>query len=115
MDASHNETDPSIYIKYMDLLMNIIAESDNFHFGVHYNTQAEEFKKFLSHLNVKNNVYMGKEFIFNLIKNKNVLFISPFADLFERQIENGNLEKIHKDFVKPEFLLQKNIYYQNNL
>jgi hypothetical protein len=110
MDAVHNEIDPKNYIEYMDLLMNIISESDNFHFGVHYNREADEFKKFLNHINIKNNVYMGKEFIFNLIKNKNVLFISPFADLFKRQMENGNLEKIHKDFVKPS-----NAYFYKNI
>lgn len=109
MDATHKNVDPEIYIKYMEILMNFIKDADNFHFGVHYDTKTNEFNNFLKSLNIKNNVYMGTDFIFNLIKDQKVLFISPFANLFKKQIENGNVNKIYDKFTKPSVAF----YYTN--
>jgi hypothetical protein len=110
MDAEHNNDDPYIYINYMNKLLNFIQNSDNFTFGIHYDKNTEEFKNFLTFLNIKNNNYMGKNFIFDLIKNQKVLFISPFANLFKQQIESENLNKIYPEFIKP-----LNSYYYINI
>lgn len=111
MDATHNKNDTIIYNKYMENLLNFIKNADNFNYGVHYDTNTNEFKKFIEYLGAKNNNYMDKEYIFNLFENNNVLIVSPFAKLFEKQYESANIEKIYNEYKKPnKMYFYTNIY-----
>lgn len=100
-DAKHNINDPQVYLIYFEKLYNFIKDSDNFHYGVHYDRNKDNFINFINDLNIKNNIYMGNEFIYNLIKDKDVLIISPFASLFKKQFDSGNLKKIYSNFEEP--------------
>ena len=87
-----------VYNDYMQKILNIIKDADNFEFCFHNirnENYIEEFKKFI---NPKETVVIDKNIIFPFIRDKNVLFISPFASLYKSQIESGNCAKIHNDF-----------------
>jgi hypothetical protein len=92
--------DTNIYIEYMKTIYNILLNSDMLNLSFHClsecnNNHLIEFKnsfgaKLINHI--------SQEIIYDFIKGKNVLFISPFASLIKEQIISGNCKKIYNNF-----------------
>jgi hypothetical protein len=109
MDAQHSETDPFIYNLYFETLLNFIKNSDVFCYGCHYDKSSNVFLKLIQFINAKNNFYITKDVFFKFMNNKSVLFISPFAELFELQYKSGKCT-----IINPEFsTLQNALFYTN--
>jgi len=109
MDAKHDENnDPYVYNEYFKKLFDFIKNADSFTFGIHYDKNLKEFKDFMLELNVKQS--HSSEIFFSTIKNKKILIISPFAELFKIQYESGNCHKIHNNFPTID-----KIYYYTNI
>jgi hypothetical protein len=119
-DVIHNDKDPEVYIKYLNILLTFLKNSDNLSLFFHrFNDEnkivcenknilqlKEEFKEYF---NYKDFGYLPKEKIFNFISNKNLLIISPFSSLVKQQIDSGNCKKIYENF--PD--INNVICYQN--
>lgn len=108
MDAKHDVNDPTIYTKYMNLCLEFITNCDIYQVCLHKITDNfhDEFK---INLNYKKESYISQEIVFNFIKDKEILIISPFATLFKQQIDSGNLKNIYSN--TPNI---KNIETYNN-
>jgi hypothetical protein len=94
MDAIHTENDTETYIKYMETLLEFIKNSNIYTFCFHNFTLLDEMKEFKLLINPKTNIHLNQSIVFNFIKNKKVLIISPFAPLIQEQIISGNCKKI---------------------
>jgi hypothetical protein len=111
MDAKHsNNCDPVIYKQYFNILLNFIQDSDIFNYGVHYDKTSNEFNLLLNTINSKSYNYVGKDIFFKFTKNKSVLIISPFSELFKQQYYSGNCKNIN-----PEFKEIKNLLFYTNI
>ena len=105
-DAKHDDdTDPLVYSTYMERVMNFIKGSDICclcfsDFKKIENNNVEEFIRYIS---AKKYCNITPEITFQFMtNNKNVLIISPFADLAKEQYVSGNLEKIHGELLSPK-------------
>jgi hypothetical protein len=119
-DVIHNDKDPEVYIKYLNILLTFLKNSDNLSLFFHrFNDEnkivcenknilqlKEEFKEYFYY---KDFGYLPKEKIFNFISNKNLLILSPFSSLVKQQIDSGNCKKIYENF--PD--INNVICYQN--
>jgi len=108
-NAEHGNSDPEIYIKYFDKLLEFFINADYlcllFHIFnneekiIHENKNIiqlkEEFKKYINNNILKS---IPAEIIYDFIKEKNILIISPFSPLVKQQIDTGNCKKIYNNF-----------------
>jgi hypothetical protein len=94
MDARHTENDTETYIKYMETLLDFIKNSNNYKFCFHNFTLHNEMDEFKLLINPKTSCHINQSIIFDFIKNKKVLIISPFSPLIKEQIIGGNCKKI---------------------
>jgi hypothetical protein len=108
-NVTHSVNDPEIYIKYFDKLLEFFKNSEYLCLLFHnFNDEnkiiyenkniielKEEFKK-----TINNNILKSipKELIYDFIKDKNILIISPFSPLVKQQIDSGNCKKIYNNF-----------------
>ena len=97
MDAIHTDNDTETYNKYMDTLLEFIKYSDNYTFCFHKFTLTEEINEFKSLVNAKNVSHIHQNIVFEFIKNKKLLIISPFSPLIKDQLENGNCKQIYNN------------------
>lgn len=97
MDAIHTDEDTEIYIKYMEILLDFIKESDNYIFYFHKCSLIDEMNEFKLLINTKKQDYISQQLVYNFIENKKILIISPFAPLIKEQIINGNCKKIYNN------------------
>ena len=91
-------TNCGIYNSYMQQMLNIIKNCDKFEFCFHdigHSGYVEQFKNFI---NPKERIIINHNIVFEFIRDKNVLFVSPFAPLYKSQIESGNCGKIYDNF-----------------
>jgi hypothetical protein len=110
MDAKHDIEDPQIYNEYMNLCFEFIKNSDNFQFCLHKITNNMDYYDEFKHVfNCKNNNHISQEMLFNFIRDKKILIISPFASLFKQQIESKNINIIYTNM--PNI---KNVDIYNN-
>ena len=99
MDAKHENIDPNLYINYMETLLNFIKDSDNFKGCFHnYKINNEYINIFNSFIQPKNNNRYDQKMIYDFIKERNILIISPFSILIKNQIESGNVKMIYNTF-----------------
>lgn len=112
-DVIHNDNDPNVYNTYMKTIFDFIKNSDIFDLKLHdyswltraapvdtahttqyYNLKnvIQEFKDCINP--VKEN-HLTQKIVFDFIKNKKILIISPFSPLIKSQIESGNCKKIY--------------------
>lgn len=91
----HCEEDTDIYKKYMNIILDFIKNSDICTVSLHKfsnETYIEDFKKML---NPKKYQSIFKETVFDFIKNKKILIVSPFSKLMKSQIDTGNWKHIY--------------------
>jgi hypothetical protein len=111
MDAKHDNDDPLIYIKYLNLCLEFIKNCDIYQFCLHKITDNLIFyDEFKNTMNCKKETYISQELVFDFIRDKEILIISPFATLFKQQIDSGNLKNIYLN--TPNV---KNIIAYNNI
>ena len=109
MNVKHeNDIDPETYNKYFEILLNFVKEADLFVCGIHYDKNNDEYKQFIKYLNVKSSYTY--DIFYSIVKNRKILIISPFAELFKKQFDSGNCKLIDNDF--PDI---KKIYYYTNI
>ena len=94
MDAIHPPDDTEIYNKYMEYILDFIKNSDNYLFKTHLYTNFNYDDEFIKYINPINNYPVTQEVLFDFIKNKKILIITPFSPLMKSQLENGNCKKI---------------------
>lgn len=100
MNIVHSENDTDIYNKYMNIILDFIKNSDIFAFCFHAfcfhefsnKTYIEDFKKMV---NPKRDEFLSPQIIFDFIKNKKILIVSPFSKLIKSQIDSGNWKHIY--------------------
>jgi hypothetical protein len=88
-----------VYNNYMKILIDSIKDCDLLIFSLHetkLKQYIDDFKNFLSAKSYYH--HLGQKYLYDHINNKNVLFVSSFADLIKIQIENGNCKKIYDFF-----------------
>jgi hypothetical protein len=111
MDAKHTDnSDPVIYKQYFNTLLNFIKDADVFSYGIHYDKTSYEFSVMLNYINKKKNIEINKNTFFDFTKNKSILIISPFSELFKEQYYSENCKKIN-----PEFREIKNVLFYTNI
>jgi len=95
-DVSHTN-DPPAYTKYMDSLLTIINNCDRIEFNIHdINVNPTKIIEFNNYIN-KKDCFISQEIVFNFIKNKKILIISPFSHIIKYQLETGNCKKIYNN------------------
>jgi hypothetical protein len=106
MNVEYNVINSRTYKTYMNNLLDVIKNSNklNLCFHKHFDNSSILIEKFINNFNVKND-YLHCQDVFDFIKSKKILVISPFAVLIKNQIENGNCEKIYHNFPKIECVL----------
>ena len=100
MDAVHPDCDTEIYNQYMELLLQLIKNSDCIRYNMHsfVNSVFKELSEFNKFINVKVEPYNISQYdFFKFIENKKILIISPFSPLIKSQLENGNCKHIYSN------------------
>jgi hypothetical protein len=111
MDATHNSEDPIVYKKYMNLCFDFISDCDIYSCMLqHITNNTNYYDEFKKQLNFKQELFISKEIVYNFIKDKEILIISPFSTLIKEQIISGNVKNIY-----PEMPNVKNIVTYNNI
>jgi hypothetical protein len=107
MNVEYNVINSIVYETYMNNLLNIVKNSDALRLCFHKNftDSINLIEQFVKTLNYKKLFTANKEEVFDFIKYKRLLIISPFAVLIKNQIENGNCKKIYPDFPEIESIL----------
>ena len=107
MNVMHKNDDPIVYKKYMNLLLNFLHKADilNIHFHGWNSPNNYLRNKFTDFLESKTQHPINKDIIYNFIKDKKVLIISPFSPLMKQQYDSGNLKKIYQDTPNVESIL----------
>lgn len=93
----HSEEDTDIYKKYMNLIFDFIKNSDIYTFCIHNHlnkTHIEDFKKIV---NPKKEAFVSQKIVFDFIKNKKILIVSPISKLIKSQIDSGNWKNIYSN------------------
>jgi hypothetical protein len=79
----------------MDILFDFVKNSDIYNYMFHdlpYKNLIDEFKQLI---NPKQESHLNQEIIFDFIKDKKILIISPFSPLIKSQLESGNCKVIY--------------------
>lgn len=97
MDATHTDEDTEIYIKYMNILLEFIKDSENYTCLYHKFNLDCELNEFKLLINTKKNQHIYQDILFNFIENKKILIISPFSPLIKQQLISGNCKKIYNN------------------
>lgn len=95
MDATHTDQDTEIYIKYMETILEFIKDSDIYSFCLHHFTLKDQLDEFKIVIHPKKNHYINDQIVFDFMRNKKILIISPFSPLIKEQIISGNCKKIY--------------------
>jgi hypothetical protein len=111
-NAKHkNNIYPNTYVSYMETVMRFINNSDIFGVALSkINIDSETLNIFLNSINSKD-CFISKEIVYDFIKDKNILIISPFSSLIENQIVSGNCKKIYSNFPNINKIYTYNFIY----
>ena len=104
--------DPDIYLKYMNEIYIFLMNSEQVSLAFHHlHPNVKEYlNEFISTLNTKVGG-ISQEMVFDFIKDKKILIISPFSPLIKQQIISKNCEKIYKNMPNVQHVcIYKNIY-----
>jgi len=101
----HNNHDTTVYTQYMEIILEFIKNSDYYAFAFHNFTQKELIDEFKGIINPKK-CYISQQVIYDFIKNKKLLIISPFARLVKHQIDSANYNHIYSNDTKVEYCLE---------
>lgn len=93
-----SDANSCVYNEYMHKLLDIIKNCDKFDFCIHNIKCSNYVEQFKNWINSKERISIDSNVIFNFIRDKRVLFITPFAPLYKNQIDSGNCAKIHNNF-----------------
>ena len=106
-----NNNYPNTYVNYMLSVMSFIKNSDIFGVALSkINIDNKILNLFLDNINSKD-CFISKEIVYDFIKDKNVLIISPFSSLMEQQIVSGNCKKIYSNFPNINKIYTYNFIY----
>lgn len=94
MNVIHTN-EPTVYETYMETILNFIKNSNIFNFCFHKFTLINEINEFKNIINPDKELYISQQIVFDFIKDKKILIISPFSPIIKSQIENGNCKKIY--------------------
>jgi hypothetical protein len=108
-NVSHKK-DPDIYIKYMNTVYNFLLNSNYLSIAFHclHASVHEQLNEFKNGLNARFG-HISQEIVFDFIRDKNILIISPFSPLIKHQIISENCKKIYSN--TPNI---KNVYIYKN-
>jgi hypothetical protein len=102
----HNKDDTRIYRQYMETIFEFIKNSDYYMFAFHEFTQKGLIEEFKRTIQPKNDSYIYQHIVYDFIKNKKLLVISPFSKLIKSQIDSGNYKRIYPDATTVEYCLE---------
>jgi hypothetical protein len=108
-NVRHTEI-PVIYKQYMECLLNFIKNADIFMQSPH-NIDLTHFNEYKKQINAKHESFISKEIVFDFIKNKKILILSPFSKLITSQINCENCKHIYTDFPNVESCLDYTFPY----
>lgn len=96
-NVSHTIGDTDTYVKYMDILFDFLKQADVYacalhKFGGPYQSHIDEFKQTFNPIVY---TFVSRDIVFNFIKDKKILIVSPFSKLMKLQIDNGNWKHIY--------------------
>lgn len=94
-NVSHTGGDTDTYVKYMDILLDFLKQADMYAFALHTVPNQEHIDEFKKTINPIVSTFISREIVFDFIKDKKILIVSPFAKLMKLQIDNGNLKHIY--------------------
>jgi hypothetical protein len=96
--------DDTVLVNYYIKVLEALKDSDILYLTIHEenNLLNGYIKEFIYFLEPKTYNYITEKIFFDFIRNKNVLIISSFSELFETQYKSGNLKIIYPDF--PDIL-----------
>jgi hypothetical protein len=97
----HNKDDTHIYRQYMETIFEFIKNSDYYMFAFHNFTLKDLIEEFKRTIQPKHD-YMHGQIVYDFIKNKKLLVISPFSKLIKSQIDNGNYKRIYPNATPVE-------------
>jgi hypothetical protein len=92
-----HDNDTYIYKKYMNIIFDFIKNTDMFSFALHKlpNVYEEDIQDFKKNIDPKKKGHITREIIFDFVKNKKILIVSPFSKLMKSQIDTGNWKHIY--------------------
>jgi hypothetical protein len=92
-----HETDPEVYNTYMETLLDFIKNSDIYDYKFHNFTLHNEINEFKNIVNAKKESHLKQEIVYDFIKDKKILIISPFSLLIKNQLDSGNCKFIYHE------------------
>lgn len=108
MNVDYKNYDFKVYNEYIKNMIDTIRKSDHFEFNIsNILAKHPEINNFKKYLNINKTGFIDYNLTHTFIDKSNLLIISPFAELIQKQIKSGNCEKIFNDFPK---LKNINIY-----
>jgi hypothetical protein len=92
--------DDTALINYYLQILEALKCSDILYLTIHEenNLLNGYIKEFIDFLEPKSYDYISDKIFFDFIRNKKVLIISSFSELYEKQYKSGNLKIIYPDF-----------------
>lgn len=101
---SVDEADSFTYKRYLDLLMNIVKDSDVLDIRFHLlSPEIDKYQsQFVEFLRPRIARPIDQDLVYAAIANKRVLVVSSFAKLIKLQIISGNCKRIYPQF--PEII-----------
>jgi len=96
--------DDTVLINYYLQILEALHHSDILYLTFHEENKMLNWynKEFINFLEPKSYHYISDKIFFDFIRNKKVLIISSFSELYEKQYKSGNLKIIYPDF--PDIL-----------
>lgn len=96
-NVSHTSGDTDTYVKYMDILLDFLKQADVYAFALHKlgEPNKEHIDEFKQTINPIVSTYISRNIVFDFIKDKKILIVSPFSKLMKLQIDNGNWKHIY--------------------
>ena len=93
----NHDNDTYIYKKYMNIIFDFIKNSDMFCFALHrvQKNIIENIQDFKKNVDPKKKGHITRKIIFDFVKNKKILIVSPFSKLIKSQIDTGNWKHIY--------------------
>lgn len=96
-NVSHTSGDTDTYVKYMDILFDFLKQADIYAIALHKleEPNQEHIDEFKQTINPIVSTFISQDIVFDFIKDKKILIVSPFSKLMKLQIDNGNWKHIY--------------------
>jgi len=99
-DVDYNHYNYEILNKYLNIIYESLYEADTLWIQLHNFTPKIKtyLQLFIDSFNYKIYKPVTQHLVYSLIEQKNVLIISPFANLIKQQNDSGNVKKIYNNY-----------------